>query len=148
MQGLFELKTPRDLLLKLKFDLKALKREPTNTYLAFNLFVTAEHMKDWVFPGKANRKNRENIEKSSSLLQICSHIANGAKHFEVEARHHNSVADTKKTGGYFGAKYFASSYFPNKYFPKGGLVIQLKGSAENQFGTSMGAIKLAESVIN
>jgi len=70
MKGTFELKTPHDLLQKLRFDLDQLKKDATNTYLAFNFFVTAEHMKDWLFPGRANRMNRENLEKASPLLQV------------------------------------------------------------------------------
>ena len=30
------------------------------------------------------------------MLRITSHIANGAKHFEAKAKHHNSVASTEK----------------------------------------------------
>ena len=58
MKGIFELNTSRDLLEKLRFDVRQLENDPTNTYLAFNFFVTAEHMKDWLYPGKANKKAR------------------------------------------------------------------------------------------
>ncbi|MGQ3684522.1 MAG: hypothetical protein ACUBOA_05850 [Candidatus Loosdrechtia sp.] len=30
------------------------------------------------------------------MLRITSHIANGAKHFEAKAKHHNSVIGTEK----------------------------------------------------
>jgi|SRR5262252_623000 len=85
MRGLFELKTPYDLLQKLRQDLKALKADPTSPYKAFNFFVTAEHMKDWAYPGNANRATRKELETKSLLLQVCSHLANGAKHFIVES---------------------------------------------------------------
>ena len=68
MKGIFELRTPQDLLQKLRFDREQLKKDPTNTYLAFNFFVTAEHIKDWLHPGKANKANRVQLENSENLL--------------------------------------------------------------------------------
>lgn len=147
MKGIFELNTSRDLLEKLRFDVRQLKNDPTNTYLAFNFFVTAEHMKDWLYPGKANKKAREDLENSSILLQVCSHVANGAKHFQVEAKHHSSVIDTAKTGGYWGARYWASNYWSRKYFAKGGVIITLQGDAEQQLGSTVSAVELARRII-
>ena len=147
MKGIFELNTPKDLLEKLRFDLHQLEKDPTNTYLAFNFFVTAEHMKDWLYPGKANKAGRESLENSSILLQVCSHVANGAKHFQVEAKHHSSVAATDKAGGYWGSRYWASNYWPRRYFAKGRLTITLQGDAEQQLGSSIGALELAHRVI-
>ena len=59
--------------------------------VAVDFFVTAEHMADWVLPGQANRQARETLRASSVLLQVPSHVANGAKHFIAEARPHQSV---------------------------------------------------------
>jgi hypothetical protein len=74
MKGTFELKTPQDLLEKLRFDLSQLTNDPTNTYLAFNFFVTALHMTDWLYPGNSNRTRRDDLENSSILLQVPSHV--------------------------------------------------------------------------
>jgi len=147
MKGTFELKTPHDLLKKLQFDLHQLENDSTNTYLAFNFFVTAEHMKDWLYPGKSNKAIREALENSSVLLQVCSHVANGAKHFNVEAKHHYSVVDTEKSGGYWGSGYFASNYWPRGYFAKGALNIILQGDAELQLGASISALSLAQRIV-
>jgi hypothetical protein len=147
MEGTFELRTPQDLLEKLRFDLRELGNDPTNSYLAFNFFVTAEHMKGWIFPGKSNKSVREDLEKSSILLQVCSHVANGSKHFQVEAKHHRSVVGTAKTGGYWGSRYWASNYWSRKYFAKGALIIVLQGDAEQQLGATINALDLALRVV-
>jgi hypothetical protein len=148
MKGIFELKTPCDLLKKLKVDLEQLKLQPRNSYLAFNFLVTAEHMKDWIYPGKANKTNRENIEKAFPLLQVCSHVANGAKHFQVEAKHHKSVLDTQKTGASWKAGVWAAGAFTNNSWAKGALIIQLQDEAERQFGASIQVIDLAERIVS
>ena len=142
MKGTFELKTPQDLLQKLRFDLDQLKKDATNTYLAFNFFVTAEHMKDWLFPGRANQMNRENLEKASPLLQVCSHVANGAKHFQVEAKHHRSVSDTVRTGGW------GSGHWGSGHWGEGALVVQLQGDAEKHLGSSIKVVELADSILS
>lgn len=99
MKGLFELQTPADLLRKLRSDFEELKKQPRNSYLAFNFFVTAEHMKDWLFPGYSKEGARKTLQNSSQVLLVCSHVANGAKHFVAESRHHKSVTDRRRRGG-------------------------------------------------
>jgi len=147
MQGFFELSDARDLLRKLHFEFEQLKSDPRNAYVAFNFFVTAEHLLDWLYPGDANRAKRKQVRESSVLLQVCSHVANGAKHFEVEAKHHKSVQDTTRSGGMFASGYFASAYFASGYFPKGGLFVRLQGDAEQALGSSVSVMDLALKVL-
>lgn len=145
--GFFELRSTDDLLRKLRHDLGLLKADRTNTYLAFNLFVTAEHMKDWLYPGKKNEDKRKALENSSVLLQTCSHIANGAKHFHVEARHHRTVADTERTGAHWPEGYWATGYWAPGHWAEGALVIELEGAATRALGTRITAVELAERVV-
>ena len=63
------LNTPRQLLEKLRVDFERMKREPMSAYAAFDFFVTAEHMPDWLAP--------KSVKFKEPLLQIVSHIANG-----------------------------------------------------------------------
>lgn len=146
MEGIFELKNSDDLFKKLRYDYDLLKENPLNQYLAFNFFVTAEHMLDWIYPGYKNKKKREEIRKDNVLLQICSHIANGAKHFEVNPKIHNSVSKTTKAG-YFPTGYFHSNYWPKGYWPECSFIC-LKGQAEKEFGKSLPLLELAEKVLN
>jgi len=74
-----------DLLKKLKWDLQRLEKSPSDVYATFDYFVTAEHIPDWI--------NNKSIKKENELLMVVSHIANGAKHFEVSNKRHKSVTE-------------------------------------------------------
>ena len=91
MKGLFQLTTPGDLLAKLKHDYQRLLENPKNPYTAFDFFVTAEHMLDWVHPGAAGKNARTAERNSHTILQIVSHLATGAKHMVPEHPRHGSV---------------------------------------------------------
>src|SRR5438105_3089567 len=93
-QGLFELQTPADLVKKLQHDLERMANSPQDQYAAFDFFVTAEHILDWIHPD--NKAARESLRSSSPLLRITSHLANGGKHFQAKAAHHQSVTGTEK----------------------------------------------------
>ncbi len=49
-----DLITPKYLLRKLEHDYARVQRNPRDTYAAFDFFVTAEHMVDWVSPEVGN----------------------------------------------------------------------------------------------
>lgn len=149
MQGLFQLKTASDWRAKLRRDLDRLKTNPLDPDAAFNFFVTAEHMLDWVFPGKSNETKRTAERDGSVLLQVCSHIANGGKHFETEAKRHKSVSSTgRRRGGWFGSNWFASNWFASNWFgPTPRLVVALQGDAAKGLGASMEVVDLANQVM-
>jgi hypothetical protein len=146
MSGVFELSKPVDLLAKLERELERLRAEPDNVDHAFNLFITAEHILDWLYPGDAERKNRETLRNSDTLLQVVSHLANGAKHFDKLKSHHQSVKSTSRKGGYFASRYFPRGWFGRGYFSEPKLVVSLDGSAERKYGSSITALALAEEV--
>lgn len=88
-KGFFDLKTPRDLLRKMEHDFARMQAAPLDSYPAFDFFVTVEHMLDWVY---ANDTKRQTAERNANVaLQVCSHLANGAKHFQATATRHKSV---------------------------------------------------------
>lgn len=80
-----KLQSAEDLLEKLEWDLQRLEKSPSDIYAAFDFFVTAEHIPDWT-------KNKS-IKKDNDLLMVVSHVANGAKHFEVSSDRHQSVTE-------------------------------------------------------
>jgi hypothetical protein len=146
--GFFDLKTPLDLREKLRHDLAELKASPLDTYRAFNFFVTAEHLLDWRLPGSGNQAARRLARETELLLQVTSHIANGAKHFITEAKHHKSIADTRRQSefsGAIGAVPFGGSYLGGgvRYIS---LVIELDGDAASRFGQFLNVVDLAERV--
>ena len=144
--GFFALKSAHDLRDKLRRDLEKLHASPLDSDAAFNFFVTSEHLLDWVFPKNAGKALRTKQRNDSIYLRICSHLANGAKHFEVEDKRHDSVERTKlATGGYFGSSYFGSSYF-GALSPRF-LIVHLKGAAAKELGPSISVRELANRLM-
>ena len=136
MSGIFSISNTDELYQKLLSDYGRLKEDPTDKNIAFDFFVTAESLVDWYLPGKTNKKARENLRNNSLELQIVSHIASGAKHFKVEAKHHKSISGSRETGGWFN----------DKWFSKKELYIDLDGAAKQQLGSTITALELATRV--
>ena len=146
MPGIFQLRTASDLREKLRRDLAKLKAEPLDADAAFNFFVTAEHMLDWVYSGKARTDERTKARQGSVLLRVCSHLANGAKHFEVEGKHHDSVSSTQTVEHTMSVVNIVSITGPFVSWPR--LLLTLKGTAATELGNVIGAIELAERVMD
>lgn len=143
-QGFGSLRSPKDLLGKLKRDFEALEKDANNSDLAFNFFITALHMLDWLHPNDPGKRTA--IERSEILLQVCSHIANGAKHFEATNKKHTSVDDVNAGGSYLrsndagnGAVFLRSNV--------AGIMIDLQGDAANKLGTPIQAHVLASKIL-
>lgn len=131
--GFFQLKEAPDLLNKLKWEYENLKTHPGNAWHAFNFFVTAEHMADW--------KDCKSLKTTDPLLALCSHLANGAKHFEKLHEKHKSVASAKFEGVYEPGVYEEGVYEES-------LHITLEPEAANFLSrTNIDAVSLAEKVL-
>ena len=145
MRGFFLLRTANALLQKLERDFKKLKQHPLDVDLAFNFFVTAEHILDWKYPGRANKSNREKLRNAEVRLQVTSHLASGAKHFDVEAKHHTSVKDTGRVG------YWPEGYWPRGYWLEGywseSLIVYLDGNAASLLSSQISVLDLASDVL-
>jgi len=83
MKGFIGFFTAKDLFEKLKIDYEAFRDDPKNHYKAFNFIVTAEHLPDWI--------EDVGIKHLDPYLRINSHLATGAKHFEVTNNKKRSV---------------------------------------------------------
>lgn len=94
--GLFGLSTPSDLFRKLEDEYEGLKSSPNDVYRAFNFFVTATHLADWINKGDRNATN--NYRKNHRILMICDHLACSGKHFHLNDKRHTSVAGAEKQG--------------------------------------------------
>jgi hypothetical protein len=86
MRGYAELKTPGDLARKVQRDLKRVRADHSNVDAAFDFFITAFSLIDWVHPGNdaAAAKQRKALRNAHPLLRIAGHLCNGAKHFEAK----------------------------------------------------------------
>jgi hypothetical protein len=134
-QGLTkELQTPKDLLAKLQFDFARIEANPLDVYAAFDFFVTAEHVPDWV--------GNKSIKSKEPLLKVVSHIANGAKHFRATDPKHKSVKDVHFINGVFD-----SNVFDPNVFDVGDLVVEIKGDEVKLFGSEISVRRLAQMVI-
>ena len=139
MPGVFELRSPADLLAKLGRELERLRAAPNNVDHAFNFFVTAEHMLDWLYPGDEHKATRADLRKQEPLLQLVSHLASGAKHFYKLGPHHQSVA----TSGMFRRHpHFAM----HRLIPDQLQVIAVGAAGEALGGSNISAMALAERV--
>ncbi len=69
--GFLHLMDAPSLFLKLRHDYARFLEKPTDAYFAYNFFVTAEHLPDWV--------GDTTIKDHDPYLRICSHLATGAK---------------------------------------------------------------------
>jgi len=137
LQGLFDLRTPQDLLAKARHDFGRLKSSPLDQYAAFDFFVTARHIPEWV-AGPGGDKGAALFERYIEL-RIARLIAEGAKHFEATDTRHKQVSATTVTPGAFQAGAFQT----------GGLVVALDpaDSETSLLGTRIDALELARRVL-
>ena len=150
MKGFFSKKEPKDLFAKLQKDFDRLKKNHLDEDAALDFFITAESLTDWAIPGRKNKEKQMLHRNSSILLQIVSHVASGAKHFNVEAKHHKSVSETgKAVGGLasFRARTFRASLFMPIFQNNEKLTIYLEGEAKDQLGESIEVNVLATKVL-
>lgn len=118
--GFFELNTPEDLLLKLDEEYEELVKNPCDARSAFNFFVTAEHLPDWL---------QSKGIKNQLLPKICSDLANGAKHFQLRPGKARAVAGTTKD------RYVEEGYVEEGYFADP-LIVELEAEATTALGAS------------
>lgn len=136
------LETPEDLLQKLQRDFDRMHAAPDDFDAAFNFFVTAEHMLDWVLPGRSNTRPRTEARDAEILLQVTSHLANGLKHFRAEDRRHTSVRHIDVPPGAFDSRAFNADAFHAAR-----VMVTLEGDAARRFGPEIDALALARLVL-
>lgn len=133
---------PEHLLAKLRHDYGRVTRKPDDCYAAFDFFVTANSMVDWVWPSAtAAQQNRD--RRADALPRICEHLANGAKHFVLtRPSTHVAVTDLKVHKGAFSEAF-------SDAFDVGMLMVALNSdeAAELEIPT-IPAHQLARRVLN
>lgn len=84
--GFFDLRDPQSLLKKMRYDYDRMVASPLSTYAAFDFFVTANHIIDWIWPSSSSEQLK--LERAAETIpRICEHLANDAKHFIVNRPH-------------------------------------------------------------
>jgi hypothetical protein len=143
--GFFDLRTVRDLREKMRKELDNLKKNPLSVYAAFNFFVTAEHMVDWLHP--TDEDEHKNLRRNYPLLATCSHLANGGKHFILKSKWHKSVSSAMKTDDWNPPNWNPSESSPPGWNPEARLIVCLDGKAAEEHGSTIGVIELAEKLM-
>ncbi len=137
--GFVEIKSVPDYWKKLNFDFSKLRVNDNDTYLAFNFFVTAYHMIDWIFEAK-HHEERSDLN-NEPIMKICNHIVSGIKHFVPGSKRHNSVVEIEKE------RYVEDGYAEEGYF-EDPILIYLDEKFESEFGKSIKVIELATRVMS
>lgn len=138
-KGFIELVSVSDFWNKLKFDYSILKQNSDDIYSTFNFFLTAHHLIDWMFEG-IHTSDRQELSKQP-LLKICSQIANGIKHFEIDKTRHNSIKTIEKE------RYIDEDYIEDDYF-ESPIIIFLDKEHQSEFGNSIRMEDLAEKLMD
>ena len=146
IQGFFELQMPEDLLRKLRHDHEQMRTCPFDPYMAYNFFITAEAMVDWVYPGDKNKKKRISLRKSEWFLQAASDLAIAAKHFDLHA-FHNTVDRVFVTAGWFPKNAFPKGSFPKGFMGDGAMMVCLLEGVEGEVKERFTAFAIATRVL-
>lgn len=72
-KGFFSLLSAQDLLKKVRADFFEMESNSTDVYVAFNFFVTARCIPEWLHPNEKNKVN--DLFKNHVELRICRHLA-------------------------------------------------------------------------
>jgi DUF2934 family protein len=137
--GVFDLRAPADLLRKLEHDYDRLATNPADSYAAFDFFVTALHMPEWMRKSGHPITPQPGYERE--ILRVCEHIGNGSKHFTVN-RHHSA-----KSTGHQGSAFNAHAFQANA-FQVGRLVVELEEEPAKYLGKSIDAVSLAQRLLD
>jgi hypothetical protein len=141
MSGWFGFRTPEDLLEKLERDLEKLHQNPGDADTAFNFFITAWSLIDWLHPN--DHSICEALRHKNPILQACAHLADGSKHLQLKNLRHVSIRNTVR-----GAARWA---WPFRMSPgerpvsATALFVHLEGEAAGKFGSFPSALDLAKA---
>jgi len=141
--GFLELKTAQDLFAKLEEDLRIACNDPLNSRAWFNFFVTAEHFPEWLYKDI----NKRSDFKKHAALRVCSHIANGGKHFDIElSKRHNSIVSTAVTTLITTGATSPSSREHKRNNDGREYILKLNPNEAQELGPEISVIELAEQV--
>jgi hypothetical protein len=85
-EGIFGLSRPDELLNKLEHDFQRLQADDGQQmmlYTAFDFFVTAYSLVDWLQNSGERTKAEVKVLRGQMMTKICADLANGSKHFQL-----------------------------------------------------------------
>jgi hypothetical protein len=140
--GLFTLRTPEDLLDKLRRDLARVESNPLDADAAFDFFVTAHHFPEWLRKARRNAAALFSSVRNRLILKVVAEVANGGKHFLAKPGTADAVRQTASRAGGFDP-----SSFQGSDFDVGSLVIELDPAAAKHLGAAIDVVNLAREVV-
>ncbi|MEM9098285.1 MAG: hypothetical protein AAGC79_07145 [Pseudomonadota bacterium] len=136
MIGFSKLTSSQDLFAKQRWEHQRLETDPSNAFHGFNFFVAAWHLLEWTYPDSPER--RRQLKKENVILQVCEHLAVGAKQFEPKDERHRSVLGSHSTDAWGGAWGISWS---NVWGSR--MIIKLAGEVAETFGSAIDCLELA-----
>ena len=143
MSGWLGFKTPGELLAKLERELDKLRQNPADPDVTYNFFLTAWSLVDWFHPN--DKDARERLRAANPILQVCAHLADGSKHFELRNRRHHSVVNTMRGGNWAERPLGLSP--GERPVSATALFVHLAGEPAKRFGRFPSAVTLAEATL-
>lgn len=143
MSGWFGFETSKDLLEKLERDLEKLHQDPGDADTAFNFFITAWSLIDWLYPNKPLM--RKALRQQNPILQACAHLADGSKHLQLNNPDHVSIRNTAR-----GAERRAWPFQMNpgeRPVSVTALFVHLEGEPARHYGGFPSALHLARETV-
>ncbi|CAK1942281.1 hypothetical protein L8R85_24955 [Vibrio splendidus] len=119
-----------DLLNKARHDYERLIQKPSDSYAAFDFFVTIEHLPDWLA--------RKSMRRENDILKLVSHIANGAKHFTLNKNRHDSL---------LGVQVKSDEYLDESKISGEHIIFEFQCEDGNFKGLEISAVYLAKLVL-
>lgn len=136
-----QLRTANDLFAKLERDFERLKANPTNAEVAYDFYVTANHLVDWKWPNDAAKQS--SMRKGDAIPRICQHLANGAKHFSLNQKH-----DAVQHADTVQEVFDPNTFDPGTFQAKDELMIEFGPTEAAELGVDrLNAVVLADKVI-
>jgi hypothetical protein len=119
---------------KLECEYARLQHDPGDVDTAFNFFVTAEHLPDWLEQdGKLGGRRAGDFKQSERMTRICSHLANSGKHFRPNSARHDAIQAGERRGsnGWAPEGWAPSGWLPVTYSLKVDLTPHLGGGTDS-----------------
>ena len=109
----YKLHCARDLLEKLRNDLKLLQEQVTS-YRFFNFVITGYHIIDWIKNDEAIHGNIRGAVKDmygNEYISVCRDIANASKHYKLKNYSNRKTKSAKSVQGPYGTGRYGKGVF-------------------------------------
>jgi hypothetical protein len=144
--GLFDLVTADDLCAKLDHDYRRVKASPSDVFAAFDFIVTAWHLLEWRYSGKAAKPQRDQLLQQYPIPGLCEHLCVSGKHFAPTDPNLQAVQGSFRKSVWRRGVWAPGTWAHSAWRDE--LVVDLAGAAKAAFGDSITMARLADLVMD